>query len=716
MSVIQNIRNKYAGVTIALIVLALIGFILMDAFSNRSSSIFGSDNSIAKVNGEKLDYMDYSRRVQNYEVLYGSSQQGLTDDMRAQLQQQALKDMIKETLILDECEQLGLETTEAEKKDMIYGMDPDPAVKQYQPFLNRETNQFDPQYVRAFEEQVDQLDPSGKARAHWETMKDYILRNNLPNKYSALFTGGAYMPRFMIEFKKKNDMKKADLDFVKVGYETMDDNNIQVTDADIKEYMKKHSGEYSVEEASRTIEYVAFTVVPSSEDTMAALGTLQDIKADFETAKDAESFVNRNSDDTYEGKYVMKKGYMSLYSDSIFSLPVDGVFGPYFENGTYKLVRVTDKKIYPDSVKCRHILVKTEDRRNPIMSDSLAKLRLDSAIQELKSGVDFNTVVQKYSDDEGSKGTAGEYTFTFDQKPNLSKEFADFIFDGKEGQKETVKVENGAYSGYHYIEIMDQGEKHEARQLAFVSKGLFAGDVTENHIYGLASAFASENVTAEKFDEAVKEQKLGKRVADNILPTSFTIPGVGSSRELIRWTYNAELGDVSQVFPVANNYVVAKLSEVQDKGIMNLTDDVKITIEDVIRREKKAQAIKDKYKSANNLSAIASQGQNFNAEIMTADSVSGGSPFIGPIGYEPKVAGYIFSGELKPNVVTPVRGEGGVLFLSLKKMYSVSAAIDTAAVTRERNMEESQIKNSIGQSVQEDMVKRASVKYNTNNF
>lgn len=714
MSVIQNIRNKYAGVTIALIVLALIGFILMDAFSNKSSSLFGNDNSVAKVNGDKIDYLDYSRRVQNYEVLYGSSQQGLDDNMRAQLQQQALKDMIKEKLIKDECEELGLQTTEAEKNDMIYGQDPDPAVKQYQPFINRETNQFDPQYVRAFEEQVDQLDPSGKAKAHWETMKEYILRNNLPNKYGALFSGAAYMPRFMVEQNKKRDLNKVDVDFVKVGYETVNDDQIQISESEIKDYMKKHAGQYSVEEASRTIEYVAFTVVPSSEDTARALGTLNDIKADFETAKDPESFVNRNSDDSYEGKYVMKKTYMSLYSDSIFSIPVGGVFGPYFENGTYKMVRVTDKKIYPDSVKCRHILVKTEDRRNPVMSDSLAKLRLDSAIQELKSGTDFNTVVQKYSDDEGSKGTAGEYTFTFEQKGNLSKEFADFIFDGKEGDKETVKVENSAYAGYHYIEILDQGDKNEARQLAVVSKGLFAGDATQNEVYGKASAFASENVTAAKFDEAVNENKLSKRVADNLLPTSFTLPGIGPSRELIRWAYEAKVGDISPVFPIDNNYVVAKLTEVQEKGLMNMTDDVKVTIEDVLRRDKKAQKIKEQYKGNNNLNSIATQSNSM--EVQTADSVSGGNPFIGPIGYEPKVAGYLFSGQLKPNVVAPVQGEGGVFFLSLKKSYTVPGTVDSAEVSREQEMEASQIKNSIGPSIQDDFIKNASIKYNTSNF
>ncbi len=65
-------------------------------------------------------------------------------------------------------------------------------------------------------------------------------------------------------------------------------------------------------------------------------------------------------------------------------------------------------------------------------------------------------MVLKYSDDQGSKNTKGEYTFSSSQFPNLSKEFAEVAFYGKTGDKKTVKVENQSYSGYHYIEVLEQ--------------------------------------------------------------------------------------------------------------------------------------------------------------------------------------------------------------------------------------------------------------------
>src|SRR5690606_35429687 len=109
MSVIQKIRTKYAKLAGGVIALSLVAFILMDAFSNRGSSLFGKDDSIAKVNGEKIDYIAYNSMVQTYETLYGA-QQAIDDNTRAQLQDQALQDLVKEELVKTQAEKLGLTT------------------------------------------------------------------------------------------------------------------------------------------------------------------------------------------------------------------------------------------------------------------------------------------------------------------------------------------------------------------------------------------------------------------------------------------------------------------------------------------------------------------------------------------------------------------------------------------------------------------------------
>src|SRR3954471_22875587 len=78
MSVIQKIRDKYAGVVIAFIALSLIAFILMDAFTGRGrggGGFFSNKNTVGKVNGTKIDKRDFDKDIDLFKKAYnmGSS-------------------------------------------------------------------------------------------------------------------------------------------------------------------------------------------------------------------------------------------------------------------------------------------------------------------------------------------------------------------------------------------------------------------------------------------------------------------------------------------------------------------------------------------------------------------------------------------------------------------------------------------------------------------
>ncbi len=62
MSVIQSIRDKYARWAVVAIALALLGFILMDAFAG--GNVFGGNSTtIGKVNGKEIDYIDFEKKI-----------------------------------------------------------------------------------------------------------------------------------------------------------------------------------------------------------------------------------------------------------------------------------------------------------------------------------------------------------------------------------------------------------------------------------------------------------------------------------------------------------------------------------------------------------------------------------------------------------------------------------------------------------------------------
>lgn len=712
MSVIQKIRTKYAKLAGGVIAFALVAFILMDALSSKTSVLFGNDRSVAKVNGEKIDYLDYTRRTRDYEVLYGSNRE-IDENFRNQIYGMALDDLIKEKLVDDQSDKLGLTVTDAEKKDLIYGNDPDQGVKSYQPFTNPNTKAFDPQYVKLFEEQADQLDPTGKAREHWETYKAYILRNSLSKKFNSLFSAAAYVPSFLAKARADQQAEVADIDYVSVQMDNMSDEDVTLTDEDYKKYINEHKAEFENENNSRSMHYVMFSVIPSGRDTARALGALNSIKEDFVNAKDDESFVNRNSEESYKGNYLMKSDYKSKYVDSVFAMSVGQVMGPVYEGDAYKLIKLEDRKLYPDSVKCRHILIKTQDRGQAVLTDSTARNRMDSVIAAIKGGASFTEMVQKYSDDDGSKEKGGEYTFPFSQKVGLSKEFADFIFDGKTGQTKMVKVENNAYAGYHFIEILWQGEEKPALKLATITKALFASDETENEIFAQANEFASEATSAALFDSTASKTGVQKLAADDIKVNDFTIYNIGPCREVIRWMYDSEVGDVSQVFALNSKYVVAKLTAINKKGMKPLTDDLKMNIEAQVKYQKKGEMLTKKYSDKKSLEEIAKETSG---QVQSFDSFRGNNSFSGPIGYAPKVIGYSFYDGFKPGSLSPALPEqNAVYFIKLKKRYE-SPDSDTTFAKREEEMMKMETQNAIkGQEV-EQLKKNADIKYNPDNF
>ena len=69
MSIIQDIRDKYAKVAVVAIALALIGFILTDYFSGRGGGgrVTGS-KSLGSVNGKTVNADDFARKVQQAEA------------------------------------------------------------------------------------------------------------------------------------------------------------------------------------------------------------------------------------------------------------------------------------------------------------------------------------------------------------------------------------------------------------------------------------------------------------------------------------------------------------------------------------------------------------------------------------------------------------------------------------------------------------------------
>jgi peptidyl-prolyl cis-trans isomerase D len=153
MSIIQDIRDKYAKIAVIAIALALLGFIMMDAFSGKGfMGNNGPSASIGKVNGESIDRIKYSNDLAEREAYYKSQGYQITEDNRFQVLDELWNQEVTERLLADEYEKLGLTITERELRDILYGANPPQNIAQA--FTDPQTGQFN---ATAAEQRVNQM-------------------------------------------------------------------------------------------------------------------------------------------------------------------------------------------------------------------------------------------------------------------------------------------------------------------------------------------------------------------------------------------------------------------------------------------------------------------------------------------------------------------------------------------------------------------------------
>jgi peptidyl-prolyl cis-trans isomerase D len=659
MSIIQQIREKYAAVSIAVIALSLIGFILTDYFAGRGSGAGSQPTSIGSVNGKDIDVNAFSDRLTEMENSYRSQGMDVNDEMRQQLIEMLWSNEVEETILTAEYEKLGLTFSSADMNEALYGNNPPPALAQQ--FRDQQTGAYDVNAARQFINSLKKKKANDPQRVYVErNIIDFIVQNGLRSKYTSLLAGSAFYPKWLSDKDLTDQSSIASISYVAVPYTTISDSAVKVTDEDINAYVRKHKNEFKQEE-SRSISYVIFDAAPSSKDSADALSEVNKQYSAFASSTDAAQFIIANSSTTpYFDGYVLKSALQVPNADSIRNLPVGGVFGPYQDGGNYVVAKMIAKRDLPDSIKCRHILVGVMDQQTgqAIRTDSAAALLIDSIKNAVSGGANWGEMVQKYNPtSDGSRQNNGEMTFASMeiQSPNFAKEFAQFVlFDGKQGERKVVKTS----FGYHFIEILEQKKIEPAYKIAYFSRTVQPSDETISTASTSAAQFAAEARNAKQFDETVTKKKLVPRIAE-LRPTDYSIIGLGSARNLVKWVYENKVGNVSEPTTLGDKVVVALIAEEKEEGLPNAKT-ARIQVESVIRNQKKAAEIIGKIGNNRDLNQIAT---SFKTNVLRADSISFYSPFIPGVGMEPKVTGAAFNPAVKGKSSEPIVGNTAVFVI-----------------------------------------------------
>ncbi len=673
MAIIGKIRER-VGLLVFIIALAIVAFLLMDGLSSSGGGGGGVQQQAAgSLNGEPLSFNEYETRVQQLTNNYRQSGQTVDDATTYRLREQAWNGYVEEKISSSEAKKLGLSVTNDELSGLF--MDPNnlhPTVKSTTIFQDESGNYSADRfkaYIRSFS---DPNNPqAAQQRQIWKNFEQGVERSQLQDKYSSLISKAIYAPSFLATQDYTDKNKKANIKYIQYPYTDIADDQVSISDADLNTYLKANSAEFKQDEETREIEYVAFAVKPSKEDSLASKDAVINSIERFRTVDNVKSFISVNgSTDPYNDLYLLPGQFNSTEADAILSSAVGTVHGPYYENGAWKVARVVDKKQVADSASFRIITIAP----NANLSLEQAEKKIDSLKTALDNGADFESLASQFSDDK-SKESGGNMGYVKLNTLPLEMNAALF-YEHQAGDVFTVNTQQGL----NIIEIIDMVPSSEGVKVAVLGNEIVYSEETRDKAFREASSF----ITNAKSIDALREQAAGANLtvqkASDLSTTSYELPNLGVAQDVVTWAFKADKGAVceksffvtkkSPTGKETGAFIVPALANIKSAGLPSL-ESVRSQIESKVRNEKKAALIKDKM-TGGTLDAIASAT---GMEVKEANDVAFQSASIPGIGVEPQLQAAIAS--LDANAVSkPIAGERGVYVAQVTNITDAGSPAD----------------------------------------
>lgn len=681
MSVIQQIRDKYARWAVVAIALSLLGFILMDAFAGRTSVMGSNSTTLGVINGQEIEVQEFEQKVKAQEEVAQQQGMAMGDEGRQQIIESVWNSEIDRALLQSEIDELGLSIGKKEINDILFGANPPQDLKQG--FTDQQTGQFN---VQAAQQYFAQLRKSGTAeqKAQMNQYLESLELQRLSEKYSSLLGNSTYYAKWFVEKQNADNGLIANVSYITVPYATISDSAVKVSDADIQKYMSDRKDEFKQDVETRSINYIVFNASPSAADSAAVLNGISGLKAGFAATNNAEQYLTQQGTTLpYFNGYLAGSKIQIPAKDSIFALPIGGVYGPYQDGNAYVLAKKLDQKVLPDSARVRHILI-----TNQAQPDSIAKRRIDSIALAISGGANFDTLAKRFSEDPGSKDKGGVYDY-FPQGQMVAA-FNDFAFGKPVGTRDVVKTEYG----YHLVEVLGQKGGEMNYKIAYLGKEIVPSSETDNAAANAANQFAGDSRSLkafnENYDKNLRNKGYNRLLAADIRPNDFQVAGIGASRSLVKAIFEADKGDVLDPQRVGDNYVVAVVTDVEEKGMVSVAK-ARNVVEPILRNQKKAEQIKTKLGKITSLQAAATAA---NQPVQVADSLSFGGARNAALGYELKVVGAAFNPANKGKVVPEaLDGQAGVYVLQVNNVSAVPQG--AADINTQRQMLEMQARQQM---------------------
>jgi peptidyl-prolyl cis-trans isomerase SurA len=216
----------------------------------------------------------------------------------------------------------------------------------------------------------------------------------------------------------------------------------------------------------------------SPKDTLAAFNKISDLRKRILKGESFDSLALKYSDDPSAKKNYGKLGWFTVFQmvypfeNVAYKTDKGQTSTPFRTQFGYHIMRVNDGRPARGEVKVQHIMVRTGGGSN---SESInnAGERMNAAYKDFQAGTSFDTLVEKYSQDDASKANKGMMNWIASLS-GYPDEFKDVCFSLK--PNEVSKPFMTDY-GWHMVKFVEYRPLGEYKDVQDVIKNKVTRDV-----------------------------------------------------------------------------------------------------------------------------------------------------------------------------------------------------------------------------------------------
>ena len=671
MAALGTIRKR-GVILVCIISFGLFAFIAEEAFRSCDSAKNNERQQIGEVFGEKISVQEFQKLVDEYtEVIkMQQGQDNLPEEQMNQVKDMVWNSYIQNKIVAHEAEKLGLTVTDAELQDILKtGTSP---MLAQTPFVNQQTGRFDVSALQKFlaDYKAQKANPSANAQMmdqytkiynYWSFIEKTLRQQTLAQKYQSLlahcFLSNPVEAK--MAFKEENEESKIQL--AAFPYSDIQDDKVKVVESDLKAKYDEMKARFKQPVESRDIKFVDIQVEASQADRAALNKEFAGYHTQLAAAADPTEVVRKSASTVaYLGIPVAKDAFPSDIAATLDSMAVGATTAVKANkaDNTLNIVKLVNKQQLPDSIQYRVIQVAAA-------SVAEAKTKADSIQGAISGGADFEAIAKKYGQ-TGEKAWMTTRQYEFAQ--SMDKDNKAFINAlNTQAVNATSQLQLG--QGYVILQVCDRKAMIEKYTAAVIKKNVDFSQDTYRTAYNKFSSFVSANQTA---DEIVKNAaKSGYKVQDlkDITTATHYVANIHSTREALKWIFEAKEGSVSPMYECGNNdhLLVVVLDKINRIGFRGLDDpQVKEMVKAEVIKDKKAEMIEAKLNGVKNIAAAKSKG----AKVSEVNQITFAAPvFVASAGAsEPALSGAVSATKKGAFSAHSVKGNAGVyLFLVTNK-------------------------------------------------